>query len=131
MTTINNRPNISPLFKADPIMQPFNFEAVLKDLVQLGEVIIERVGLIRHYVLYPHRIFRQRAWHIKISGEKATTYLLLNIGGYYQFINDMQAPRLSISVTDDIDAFWLAYALANRLNVQPVVPTDIFNRADE
>ncbi|OOF38262.1 hypothetical protein BKK47_09690 [Rodentibacter mrazii] len=123
---INKQPDICPLFKADPISQPFNLEAVLTDLNQLCEEIVERVGTIQHYILYPHRVFKQRAWNIKITGEKATTYLLLNIGGYYQFINDINAIRLSMNVKDDVDAFWLAYAIADKLNIQPTIPNGIF-----
>ncbi|MDC2825712.1 hypothetical protein PHA51_06630 [Rodentibacter pneumotropicus] len=126
MKTINKSPNICPLFKADPISQPFNLEAVLTDLNQVCEEIVGRVGNIQHYILYPHRVFKQRAWNIKITGDKATAYLLLNIGGYYQFINDMNAIRLSMNVKDDVDAFWLAYAIADKLNIQPMIPSGIF-----
>ncbi|PJG84812.1 hypothetical protein [Conservatibacter flavescens] len=129
MKTTNSSPSLiltRPLFKADPIIQPFNLEAVLSDLEQLCMIILERVGNIQQYIIYPHRVFKQCAWHIKIIGDKANTYLLLNISGYYQFINDVNATRLSISVIDDIDAFWLTYALANKLSIVPVVPTEAF-----
>lgn len=118
---------VSPLFEAGPILQPFELETILSDIEQLKTLIIERVGKVQQYLLYPHRIFKQRAWHIKIVGEKATTYLLFNIGGYYQFVNDIKASRLSLNVADDTDAFWLAYLLAHHLSIIPTVPNDIFS----
>lgn len=117
-----------PQFKADPIIRPFELAPILQDVKQLCETILNRVGAIKQYILYPHRIFKQRAWHIKIIGESTTTYLLLNISGYYQFTSDMNATRLSMSVVDDIDAFWLSYLLADRLAVVPSIPKEIFDK---
>ena len=118
----------SPLFQADPIIKSFDIAPVLKDLTLLCELIISRVGKVQHYIVYPHRVFKQRAWHIKILGEKGSTYLLLNIIGYYQFILDKDATRLSISITDDIDSFWFAYALAENLGVSPTIPMGLFKK---
>ncbi|MCW9716839.1 MULTISPECIES: hypothetical protein [unclassified Avibacterium] len=114
------------LFRADPIIRSFNIDPILNDLSMLSELIIGRVGKVHQYILYPHRVFKRRAWHIKIMGEKGVTYLLLNIVGYYQFINDNTATRLSITIADDVDAFWFAYALSERLAVPPTIPTGLF-----
>ncbi|MCW9734218.1 hypothetical protein L5B97_12215 [Avibacterium sp. 20-15] len=114
------------LFRADPIIRPFNLAPVLQDLERLCKQILARVGDVQQFILYPHRVFKQRAWHIKVIGEKGITYLLLNIGGYYQFVSEMNATRLSLSVADDIDAFWFAYALSERLAVPPTIPTGLF-----
>lgn len=116
---------MQPLFKADPIIRPFQLGAVLDDLEQLCHEILHRVGEIQQYILYPHRVFKHHAWHIKIIGESAVTYVLINIGGYYQFVSDMKATRLSINVADSVDAFWFAYALADKLSVTPVIPTGV------
>lgn len=129
MNVTKTQPNLTltqPLFKADPVIQPFNLETMGKDFEKLCAIILERVGNIQQYVIYPHRIFKQRAWHIRITGDKSITYLLLNVSGYYQFINDINASRLSLSVIDDTDAFWLTYVLANKLNVVPMVPKEVF-----
>lgn len=129
MTNTNTRQSYTGLlFKADPIIKPFYLEAILQDLEMLCQLISARVGEVRQYLLYPHRVFKQRAWHIKIIGDKGVTYLLLNIVGYYQFINDSHATRLSISMTDDIDAFWFAYALAEQLEIAPVIPAGLFEK---
>lgn len=126
---INKQPNsnlTSPLFEAGPILKPFGLGAVLNDLEQLKALILHRVGKVQHYTLYPHRVFKQRAWHIKVVGDNATTYLLLNISGHYQFINEPKASRLSLYVADDIDAFWFAYALADKLSITPTIPDGVF-----
>ncbi|WP_410681343.1 hypothetical protein [Avibacterium paragallinarum] len=34
--------------------------------------------------------------------------------------------RLSLSVADDIDAFWFAYALSEKLEISPTIPTGLF-----
>lgn len=114
------------LFQADPIIRPFNLAPVLQDVVLLCEQILVRVGDVRQFILYPHRVFKQRAWHIKVIGEKGITYLLLNIGGYYQFVSEMNSTRLSLSVSDDIDAFWFAYALSEKIGISPTIPTGLF-----
>lgn len=114
------------LFQADPIIRPFNLAPVLQDVVLLCEQILVRVGDVRQFILYPHRVFKQRAWHIKVIGEKGITYLLLNIGGYYQFVSEMNSTRLSLSVSDDIDAFWFAYALSEKIGISPTIPTELF-----
>ncbi|MFQ1014335.1 hypothetical protein [Avibacterium paragallinarum] len=114
------------LFQADPIIRPFNLDPVLQDLERLCKQILARVGNVQQFILYPHRVFKQRAWHIKVIGEKGITYLLLNIGGYYQFVSEMNATRLSLSIADDIDAFWFAYALSEKLGISPTIPTGLF-----
>ncbi|MDY4281325.1 MAG: hypothetical protein SOX56_09705 [[Pasteurella] mairii] len=117
------------LFPADPIIRPFNLAPVLQDLTILCEQIFSRVGPVQQFMLYPHRVFKQRAWHIKVrGGEKGITYLLLNIGGYYQFVSEMNATRLSLNIADDVDAFWFAYALAEKLDISPIIPASIFGK---
>lgn len=62
------------------------------------------------------------------GGKKGITYLLLNIGGYYQFVSEMNATRLSLNIADDVDAFWFAYALAEKLDISPIIPASIFGK---
>lgn len=40
----------------------------------------------------------------------------------------MNATRLSLNIADDVDAFWFAYALAEKLDISPIIPASIFGK---
>lgn len=97
-------------------------EAAQNALNTLTTWLKRQVGEGARITVYPHRILKQESWALALTASEGeyNLYLLLDVTGRFllPIYEEGQRPvRLTLEVTDNIDAYWLIEYLIKQLHL--------------
>lgn len=106
--------NISSSIEADRAKQYLS-PTYHEQTAALISALRQKIGSAREIISHPYRIGRVNYVRVRLQGEIAPAFLLLEISGYTDLKLNLDAARLHINVCDSTDAYWLLQLLQQEL----------------